>query len=286
MRKKYALNAGYTLTEQKEWDKLSDLARKGFLVEKFTFGGFFYQLQKTAPENIVYTLDCFTGQKEDLPEYLEVCKDAGWEFVCSQNEGKAGIYLLFKGSPETKPLYSDSVTYAENYKAQAGSYFWYYALPALAISLVLVMGGLLLFTGVLSLVAFLIGGIVFLYALNMASASLMFLNRAKKAPRSHQEKKNLSPTTRQELNSRIGEFGMVFVMYFMIDANVDIIFGLNLHQFAAIGLFYCWLKVIVLFIRESEERLEKVHSQAMKFLFHLMGIAIYIGIWYLISIGG
>lgn len=108
MKNKYVAIGGFAFTEESDMKKLSNYARKGWILD-YIVGGFFYKLRKGTPQNIIYTLDYQDNVDE---EYFSIFKEAGWELVVSIGN-KMNIFSAPVG---TKPIYSDMDTEMEKYK--------------------------------------------------------------------------------------------------------------------------------------------------------------------------
>lgn len=108
MKNKYVAIGGFAFTEESDMKKLSNYARKGWILDSIV-GGFFYKLRKGTPQNIIYTLDYQENVDE---EYFSIFKEAGWDLVVSIGN-KMNIFSAPVG---TKPIYSDMDTEMEKYK--------------------------------------------------------------------------------------------------------------------------------------------------------------------------
>lgn len=108
MKNKYVAIGGFAFTEESDMKKLSNYARKGWILDSIV-GGFFYKLRKGTPQNIIYTLDYQDSADE---EYFSIFKEAGWDLVVSIGN-KMNIFSAPVG---TKPIYSDMDTEMEKYK--------------------------------------------------------------------------------------------------------------------------------------------------------------------------
>ncbi|AXI30290.1 hypothetical protein CIB87_15095 [Priestia megaterium] len=106
---KYIVSGGTAFAEQEDLQKLSEYAKKGWLLDRFAFLG--YILKKGEPQDLQYSLD-FQENADD--EYFLIFKDAGWQHVCS--EGNA--MHIFSAPPGTKPIYSDIETIIDRYKRE------------------------------------------------------------------------------------------------------------------------------------------------------------------------
>ncbi len=109
---KYIMSGGTAFAEQEDLQKLSDYAKKGWLLDRFAFLG--YTLKKGKPQDLQYSLD-FQENADD--EYFLLFKDAGWQHVCSTGHAMH----IFSASPGTKPIYSDIETIIDRYKREKHS---------------------------------------------------------------------------------------------------------------------------------------------------------------------
>ena len=106
---KYVPSGGLAFTEEKDMQKLSQFAKKGWMVERFT--NFGYKLVEGEPKDIEYSLDYQKGADE---EYFLFFEEAGWSHVCSiGNE-----IHLFSAPAGTKPIYTDTQTTIEKYERE------------------------------------------------------------------------------------------------------------------------------------------------------------------------
>lgn len=75
--------------DQKEEQWLSQQAREGWHVAKV--GPLGYRLEKGTPADVAYRLDVLPRACGESAEYLELCRDAGWELV-----GRRGLWRVFR----------------------------------------------------------------------------------------------------------------------------------------------------------------------------------------------
>lgn len=127
---KYILSGGIAFTEQEDLQKLSDYAKKGWLLDRMVFFG--YALKKGKPQELQYSLD-FQEHADD--EYFLLFKEAGWQHVCSTGNAMH----IFSALPGTKPIYSDVETIVDRYKREKHS------VGKAALSILVAMVFLLLF---------------------------------------------------------------------------------------------------------------------------------------------
>ncbi|TCI67853.1 DUF2812 domain-containing protein [Exiguobacterium sp. SH0S7] len=106
MKRKYIASWGLALAEDKEMDKLSRMAAKGWHLEKFDTLG--YTLFKGEPKEVKYSLDY---RKQPDEDYFELFSASGWEHVASNG----GEIHIFKGDLKARPIYSDIETSYEKY---------------------------------------------------------------------------------------------------------------------------------------------------------------------------
>lgn len=125
---KYIYSEGLALNEQEDMDKLSEYAKKGWVLEQIQCLG--YKLKKEKPRNITYTLDY---RKEADEEYFAFFEAAGWSHVCSAN-----TMHVFCASEGTNPIYTDSVTVIEKYEIQR-KMMGKLAFPTLIVTLMLLL---------------------------------------------------------------------------------------------------------------------------------------------------
>ncbi|MCT2535551.1 DUF2812 domain-containing protein [Aquibacillus koreensis] len=90
---------------------LSQMAEQGWIFKHYRL--FYYVFEKQYPNQLLYKLDYQVNIK-DFPGYVNLYKDAGWEYVTS--------YLgwhYFKGHKDgvyTEELYSDQNSYIQKYR--------------------------------------------------------------------------------------------------------------------------------------------------------------------------
>ncbi|WP_347860978.1 DUF2812 domain-containing protein [Salimicrobium sp. PL1-032A] len=133
MRKtKYVGSGGLAFEEEKDMRKLEKLAAEGWMVERFFLLG--YILKKEEPQHRIFEIDY---RKDPDEEYFSYFRGAGWEHVTSQSN-----YIhLFTATPGTTPLYTDTSTKVDKYKAEQ-QMTGKVALPLLLIEVILFVLGL------------------------------------------------------------------------------------------------------------------------------------------------
>lgn len=113
---KYVLNNGLAFSEEKDLKKLNELAKEGWMLDDFAFGGFFFKLKKAEPQSIIYNLDY---QKNVDDDYFDYFASAGWTLVCSTDNS----LFIFQAPEGTKPIYSDKTTLVDKYEAVKSQMF-------------------------------------------------------------------------------------------------------------------------------------------------------------------
>ncbi|OIJ15176.1 hypothetical protein BKP35_04820 [Anaerobacillus arseniciselenatis] len=135
MRKtKYVLNSGLAFSESGDLAKLSKLAKKGWLLEGISYGGFCFRLVRTEPADVEYSLDYRANVSED---YFELFEAAGWSHVVSVEN-----IHIFRAPTGTKAIYSDEETMTEKYDEQRrlfGKYAVWALVPVVLLFLVLMI---------------------------------------------------------------------------------------------------------------------------------------------------
>ncbi|NGY86808.1 DUF2812 domain-containing protein [Bacillus megaterium] len=109
---KYILSGGTAFAEKEDLQKLSDYAKKGWLLDRWALFG--YTLKKGKAQELQYSLD-FQEHADD--EYFLLFKEAGWRHVCSTGHAMH----IFSASPGTKPIYSDVETIIDRYEREKRS---------------------------------------------------------------------------------------------------------------------------------------------------------------------
>ncbi|MFQ6391700.1 DUF2812 domain-containing protein [Priestia aryabhattai] len=106
---KYIMSGGTAFSEEKDLKKLSDYAKKGWVLDRFALFG--YKLKKVEPQEIQYSMDF---QPDADEEYFMYFEEAGWSHVCS-----VGNQIhIFSASMRIKPIYSDKATTIERYERE------------------------------------------------------------------------------------------------------------------------------------------------------------------------
>ncbi len=106
---KYVMSGGLAFDEEKDMKKLEQLAREGWIFDRFAFMG--YRLRKAEAKDIQYSLDY---RKDADLDYFAYFKEAGWK-----HEGTAENYIhIFSAPPGTAPIYTDSDSLVEKYSSE------------------------------------------------------------------------------------------------------------------------------------------------------------------------
>ncbi|KRD99332.1 hypothetical protein ASE46_13695 [Bacillus sp. Root239] len=106
---KYIMSGGTAFAEQEDLQKLSDYAKKGWLLDRMVFFG--YSLKKEEPQDLIYSLDF---QKHADDEYFMLFEETGWQHVCTTGHATH----IFSAPRGTKPIYSDIETIIDKYKRE------------------------------------------------------------------------------------------------------------------------------------------------------------------------
>lgn len=87
---------------------LCEMALKGWMVEKIK--GAFFTFHKIEPKKLTFAVDIFekasmfdTKLADSTLEYIEYCKEAGWEFIC--DSGK--VQVFYSENEEEIPIHTD-----------------------------------------------------------------------------------------------------------------------------------------------------------------------------------
>lgn len=97
---KYIASSGIAFSEETDLKTLRKYAAKGWNVKRFKRMG--YELEKSTPEDVIFSIDIRLLEDGELEEYMEMFEMAGWTHVCSDHSTH-----LFKAKPGTKPIYTD-----------------------------------------------------------------------------------------------------------------------------------------------------------------------------------
>ena len=89
---------------------LAEMALDGWMVEKIK--GSFFTFHKIEPKKLTFTVDIFdkasefdTKPADSTMEYIEYCKEAGWQFVCSRGK----IQIFFTENEKEIPIHTDPI---------------------------------------------------------------------------------------------------------------------------------------------------------------------------------
>ncbi|MDX8291703.1 DUF2812 domain-containing protein [Metabacillus indicus] len=107
-KRRYMPSAGLAFAEEREMKKLSKMAQKGWVLEKFSFMG--YTLKKSNPRHLIYSLDYQNVKGDGAEEYYDVFRAAGWEPVTS-----IGSVHVFSAEEGTPPIHTEDESKAEKY---------------------------------------------------------------------------------------------------------------------------------------------------------------------------
>lgn len=93
----------------KEIRWLEQMAREGWHLVR---GGILFKFRKGAPAMVRYQLDYRTETGAQLQEYLDLCRDAGWEYVY-----RFASWHYFRTTDASAPdLHTDPASLADRYK--------------------------------------------------------------------------------------------------------------------------------------------------------------------------
>lgn len=121
--KKYIFSRGVAFYPEKEMEILKEQAQQGWEFRKMNVLGFL-TFTKAAPENKKFSVDFFSGSKDDLEEYLSLYKEAGWESIATYKKK----YFYFKADPYTPTIYSDEESYGVRMYKEWVWMFWQHLL--------------------------------------------------------------------------------------------------------------------------------------------------------------
>ncbi|MBS4175140.1 DUF2812 domain-containing protein [Bacillus sp. FJAT-49736] len=96
--------------EENNW--LESMAEQGWMLEKYNLC--VYTFVKTEPKKVIYKTDYKSTNNKDLPEYITLFEDAGWEHV-TQYIGWH-YFRAETDTAKTTEIYSDSSSKIEMYK--------------------------------------------------------------------------------------------------------------------------------------------------------------------------
>lgn len=104
--KKYIFSRGVAFYPEREMEILKEQAQQGWAFQKMNGFGLL-KFSKAAPENKKFSVDFFSGSKDELDEYLSIYAEAGWTYVATYKKK----YFYFKADPYTPTIYSDEESY-------------------------------------------------------------------------------------------------------------------------------------------------------------------------------
>jgi hypothetical protein len=76
--------------DEKEEAWLGKMSKQGYHLSSINFPGF-YSFGKGEPREYIYRLDYQTFRKKDRQEYLQLFKDAGWEYLGEMGHGNISV---------------------------------------------------------------------------------------------------------------------------------------------------------------------------------------------------
>lgn len=117
--KKYIYSRGVAFYPEKEMEILKEQAQQGWKFQKMNALGLL-KFSKATPENKKFSVDFFSGSKDDLDEYLSFYEEAGWEYVATYKKK----YFYFKADPYTPTIYSDEESYGARMYKEWVWMFW------------------------------------------------------------------------------------------------------------------------------------------------------------------
>jgi len=130
-KNRYIINMGLAFDEDRAMKKLSQMAKKGWILEEMST--FRYKLVKGEPREIVYSID-YKKLDKNGDEYFELFQSSGWEHMCSY-----GDFHLFSAPPKTVPIYTEKENYLSKYKSLKDGYKKAATISILMIGLVILI---------------------------------------------------------------------------------------------------------------------------------------------------
>lgn len=113
-KQKYIMSGGLAFSESKDMEKLRKYSLKGWHLSGFSFLG--YTLTKGIKKDYIYNLDYHSITPDEKEEYFNLFSTAGWTHVTSIDD-----IHLFRASPGTSPIYTDSETSVQKYERSCKS---------------------------------------------------------------------------------------------------------------------------------------------------------------------
>lgn len=102
----------FAWNEEKERAFLEDMARKGYRLSAIGFGKYIFE--EIEPADIVYQFDFKGMDYNDIEEYLQYYKDAGW--TCIQSYGGWYYFWQEKNDDTDLSIFNDNASAREKYK--------------------------------------------------------------------------------------------------------------------------------------------------------------------------
>lgn len=104
---RFRLFTAWNAAAEEKW--LEQMAGQGWHLVR---GGILFKFRRGEPAQVRYRLDYRTETRAKLREYLDLCRDAGWEHVY-----QFGNWHYFKTSDPSAPeLHTDPASLADRYK--------------------------------------------------------------------------------------------------------------------------------------------------------------------------
>ncbi|MBL1228534.1 DUF2812 domain-containing protein [Enterococcus sp. BWB1-3] len=105
--KNYVFSRGVAFYPEKEMELLKEQLKHGWHFIKLNSLGFLV-FEKGEIEDKKFSVDFFSGSKEELDEYLTIYEEAGWEYVADYKKK----YYYFQAEPSALTIYSDEDSYS------------------------------------------------------------------------------------------------------------------------------------------------------------------------------
>jgi hypothetical protein len=107
-KRKFRIFLGSDVEKEEQW--LSEMSKNGLHLKKYGF--FTYTFDEDAGKSYIYQIDF---QQEVKDDYLQLYKDAGWEYVTNA----VNVFHYFRAeaaNKEVRKLYSDKDSMKESFK--------------------------------------------------------------------------------------------------------------------------------------------------------------------------
>lgn len=111
--KKYLFSKGIAFYPEQEMETLKSEAKKGWHFQKLNVLGLLV-FKRGELEDKQFSVDFYTGKKEEVAEYLSIYNEAGWQCISNFKQK----YFYFKADIDTPAIYSEAESYLARIKKE------------------------------------------------------------------------------------------------------------------------------------------------------------------------